>query len=467
MCSYRSSKISDSDNTKSFILSWLESVQVAIHDSLPLSSSHSLPPTSTFVKRPRQYSLSQADHSSPLHLSPRKRRCLSESIATKRPLDENLTSPITPQAELNFLGSEGRETSDTKSGASSFTTSTKLSSKGLTARGLIRNDHKAFDRYPKFQEKIYNIVHKHRAKNPNPTSEKKLQLRLQEYYYSNQNTLLWHLMPILLKDGYYTTKLRPELSERDRANIEHDQAVFKDFLIDEGIVVTRNEQLYTSLPNKSMDQGLEMKNVELDFIFGITPNRFPIVSVPEVIDSLLVIAPGMFHPFLIIQGDFQGEGDQESMLQAKDRCRLGGSTLVHATRTLNKIVFSNESVSNSNGESIAQNSVNTDTTAAKRESNILQSGLAELTENADSDTFVFSVTISTQIVKFYVNWYENNQNDLQGDPQPLFHMNLVKSVAFKDHKALQEIRHTLHNICEWGANDWANQFQKLHESLSK
>ena len=86
-------------------------------------------------------------------------------------------------------------------------------------------------------------------------------------------------------------------------------------------------------------------------------------------------------------------------------------------------------------------------------------------EDADIHTFVFSATISPKVLEFYVNWHEANQRDGLGVPNPVFHMNLVKSISLRDRHALKHIRGALHNICEWGANERLNAQERLHKTI--
>lgn len=348
----------------------------------------------------------------------------------------------------------------------------------MTAHGLLLDNSQAFDRYPNFQAKIYSIIDKGRLPNPNPASEKKLKRYLQKYDRANEATLLMHIMPILLKDGFYTKELKPGMSEEDRISIEKEQAVFRKLLIDEDIVINRDEELRgTLLPNKYMNQGFEeemekelrkgdkMKNARPDFIFGVSSEKFPQTAnapIPLIITNLLTITSGMYHPFLIIEG----KEDQGSTAQAQDHCRRGGSTLVHAARILSA------EVRYSKLEQGTKNSGRTVQTVPCGPSLTHQEGpteqdlaVIEQKENADTDTFVFSVTISPTLVEFYVNWYEEHQKDANGISSPLFHMNRIKSTALNDRKALQEIRHAFHNICDWGANERLEEQTQLHNKL--
>jgi len=251
-----------------------------------------------------------------------------------------------PNSRGKGPSSNGKPSTSNKSKSSSTlnprqSTDTRSLGDRMTAHGLVLNDDEAFTRYPRFQAQIYDIIDRTRSPDPAPSSERKLKTYLEEYGRASEATFLMHIMPILLKDGFFSKVLKPGMSEEEQEGVENMQAVFREFLIDEGIVINRDEELRgTLLPHRYMGQGFEeemekalkksdrMRNAKPDYIFGITHKKIDISGppVPSVIQNLLTIAPGIYHPFLIIEG----KGDQGSQAQAEDQCRRGGATLVHA-----------------------------------------------------------------------------------------------------------------------------------------
>ena len=462
------------------IRSWLQFVPDAIENSMPFPSIDPQPSSPASPKRSRDQSFgpfgyfSNSKFVSAFHLGGRKKRRLSEPIELSRPSYEDVNSGLFDSKDVDGMSekdsvrpSDASIEPSSQSKASSNSPSrdpdflefknpynSRSFGERMTEHGLIINDMEAFDRSPKFQAKVFSIVESQRVSSPSPMSEKKLKMYLKEYDRASEGSFLMHIMPILLKDGFYTKNLKPEMSKEDRLSIEKEQVVFREFLIDEGLIISRNEELLdTLLPKKYTNQGFEeemeralrkegkTRNARPDFIFGNSTKKYPQLPMPTKISNLLAIAPGMYHPFLIIEGI----GDQGSKAQAEDRCRRGGSTLVHAALVLNAEIANDD-------ESTAPE-VNHDPDQATQQGKIEQPTVTkEPTEDADLRTFMFSAIISPSTMDFYVNWYEGNQKDAEGMPNPLFHMNCVKSVSLKDRRALKEIRQTLHNICEWGSH---------------
>lgn len=461
-----SDQSSDSDKTK-YILSWLKSVPT-VNEALPFFSSAALQPPS---------------------LAPLKRSHSQSSGRVNCSSNSKMTTPIRPDRKKR--GRPTREESNLSPGAFSAITTKGVGlfnakrpsdprtiSERMEEHGLIIDDDEAFDRYPKFQEKVFRIIDNVRLPGPSPTSVKNLKTGLKRYGRASEGTFLMHIMPILLKDGFYTKDLKFGMSKDDQLSTENVQAIFRSFLNDLGIVINRDEELRgTLLPNRYMGQGFEaemekalkkgdnMKNAKPDFIFGIDYKKFRKTAQPPLplaINNLLTIAPGMYHPFLIIEG----KGDQGSTAQAEDQCRRGGSTLVHAARILNAEIGISELRQGGGDCKLTTQKANHDP-IQESQGGITGQQMVKMepTEDADSDTFVFSVTISPYSMEFYVNWYEGNQKDEQGIPNPLFHMNSVKSINLRDRKALKEVRQTLHNICEWGVNERYKEQRLLHEKF--
>ncbi|MDI1492118.1 MAG: hypothetical protein OHK93_003330 [Ramalina farinacea] len=73
--------------------------------------------------------------------------------------------------------------------------------------------------------------------------------------------------------------------------------------------------------------------------------------------------------------------------------------------------------------------------------------------NADLHTIVFSMTVTPEVVTFYVHWHEEVGLP-DGTPDSRYHMNTVFSQSNEDgDRALAESRRMLHNICLWGTGE--------------
>ncbi|KAL8810993.1 MAG: hypothetical protein Q9200_002155 [Gallowayella weberi] len=146
---------------------------------------------------------------------------------------------------------------------------------------------------------------------------------------------------------------------------------------------------------------------------------------PDNIAALCGLAPGTWHAFFIVEG--KGEGG--SVHVAEDQVRGGGAALVNAHRQLKAKL-----------------------------------GLLRDEAGPDEDTFVFSATITTRSIDFWVHWYEGPSATQK------YHMNRVGEVSliknFKNHHHYNEIRQKLHNIVQWGAIDRFSELRTLHERIA-
>ncbi|KAL8816794.1 MAG: hypothetical protein Q9223_004259 [Gallowayella weberi] len=94
-----------------------------------------------------------------------------------------------------------------------------------------------------------------------------------------------------------------------------------------------------------------------------------------------------------------------------------------------------------------------------------KNSLARDEAGPDEDTFVFSATITTRSIDFWVHWYEGPSATQK------YHMNRVGEVSliknFKNHHHYNEIRQKLHNIVQWGAIDRFSELRTLHERIGE
>ena len=309
----------------------------------------------------------------------------------------------------------------------------------MSDNGLIFNDKAAFNRYPRFKDKIFDIIRQERGSVMRPGSHKKFEAYLDCYARYNEATFLRKMFPLLMKDGLH---LREEGHFTDAEKQQFRQAeylAYRDFLMDEGIVETADREfLRTMVPSscnsdcelymaKVLAKAANMTNPKPDYTFGIKRDQFPRECesmVPEYITALLNIAPGTRHAFLIVEGKpYDGV-----KAEAENQARRGGATLVHAERTLRGLV-----------EDVAD------------------------IEGPDEKSFVFSVVMDPDIVEFWVHWYEGKGPE----PAGKFHMNRLASRNLVEEEHREDIRRKMHNVMEWGGihGHRYRDLKALHESI--
>ena len=317
----------------------------------------------------------------------------------------------------------------------------------MSEHGMLYEDE-AFDRYPEFQEKVFAIVGLKRDKEMKAESVKRLRNHISNYSRSNESTFLGMVWPLIMKDGYYkkmSSLLEGPLAEIDAKTVKEQEKAWKYFFDDEHIFTAMDQEFDAGLlPDKFNTGNLEAKLAKLlkkqtgmktpkpDFTFGIKQNRLPTFGpIPDVVRRLLTVCPTMRHPFLIVEGKTHG-GD---IAVAEDQARRGGATLVHAARQLRAEV-----------------------------------GRQLVNDGADDETFVFSITIDTNIFRFWVHWHERRITAIgpdKNEPEEFFHMNAVRCFALADEDQAPKMRDCLHNILQWGANARYKEQEGLHDAIRK
>ena len=136
--------------------------------------------------------------------------------------------------------------------------------------------------------------------------------------------------------------------------------------------------------------------------------------------QLLGVAPGVQHPFFIVEG----KSEQGSVADAQNQARRGGASLVHTTRSL-----------------------------------LTHIGEPDV-EGLDMRIFILSATMSPDIMEIWVHWAEVIPTGVR------FHMNQVASRALAEEEQVVQLRKILHNILDWGVNKRRPQPQLLHQNIS-
>ena len=225
-----------------------------------------------------------------------------------------------------------------------------------------------------------------------------------------------------------------------------EERIWRTFLSDEKVVnILDKDFARTLLPGgfskqplmveeitKHLEKDKGMTNPRPDMTFGLKREEDSFTtSIPQHILDLLWIAPGIHHPFLILEG----KSHSGSSATAENQARRGGATLVKASRALWAIVEGN---------------ISTLPDLSDQEAN----GLADTDDETcpvkpDLRSFVFSITISPTNFSIWVHWYDMGNHH--------YHMNLVESWSLQNSKGPAQIRWAWHNIIEFGV--WTRRAQ--------
>ena len=372
----------------------------------------------------------------------------------------------------------------------------------MDQHGIVCDDGKELERYPHFKQAVENIICSDRGSAMKLESVRRINERREYCRDESEDTILHHLLPLILKSER-TRELRPgekvqeevfmtqrqveeqaesqnsaqnadatraqlQLLEQEQ-EIEQQVWVSREWFSD-GVFVSRSSDLRGGLlPTQYEDDDFEPELAKLlakgdgmttprpDFCYGLRKDRFPLppglILSTEILLTLQV-APGMQHPFFLIEG----KSNKGILGEAENQARRGGATLVNAHRQLLELI----------GESV-------------------------LDLGVDERCFVFSSTITPSVMDIYVHWVEvivhepgqergpelqRNQDQEHDDydenlqrerelqrTQIIFHMTNVRSYALRNKACLPELRAILHNILEWGCITRLPQLEEFRRKI--
>ena len=360
-----------------------------------------------------------------------------------------LPSDQPPQTPNNRLGSSGRSV---VSQASRSTHSSNISapeqelwiSERLTVHGLLQDDD-ALDRYETFQKTVRDNVFSQCDSALRPQSAQHIMANLKLYRNDDEDTFLGIVLPTLINDTHLkkakqdiqdaTFSIATEVQDRvvDVKNLQDGETYIAQYWRQDGVVVGINKNLHKDLlpyayPDPSLDKMLKkdrydtMTTPRPDRVYGLSTSTLPIPSgIDKDAHVLLRVCSNQQHPFFI----FEGKSNQGNHHGAQNQARRGGAELVYAARLLRTKL-----------------------------------NMPEVSQGPDSHTYVYSCTITPDLLMLWVHWAEVMPQ------KTLYHMSRLKSfLLYDDKESFARIRLALHNILEWGCDLEARGLSKLHERL--
>ena len=158
--------------------------------------------------------------------------------------------------------------------------------------------------------------------------------------------------------------------------------------------------------------------------YGLLQRFLPIpcgVILDDEIRYLIGVCPLLSHPFFLLEG----VSNNGSLIEAQNRVRRGGASLVNAMRLLLAKI----------------------------------GGLPVIDNGVDDRNFVFSATLMPGLMNISVHWVEMKNGS------PRFHMNLLKPLAIGDRERIAESRKILNNIMSWGCDLDKRGLNELREKI--
>ena len=328
----------------------------------------------------------------------------------------------------------------------------------MEKHNLFQNTDALETTYPEFRDAIMDIIGGERQSTMKPDSVKNFQKKLAIYGTMNEDTFMRHMVPLVVKDTYLEAipvqtktlrqsakviekgtvlgeELAKELGEglvEEENPVDGERYAVKEWF-DLGVISVINREFVRDfLPSKFPEHLVKalkkydgMKNGKPDFCYGLNASNFPCpadVMISPDLENYLAVMPGTYHPFFLVEG----KSNQGRAADAQNQARRGGAILVNSLRLLMSKI-----------------------------------GMPDVA-GADTRTFVFSATMTPDLVQLWVHWAEVLPDTV------LFHMNFVKGVQMIDKENLPKMRAWVHNILGWGAVDRVSKvLTPLHTQLYK
>ena len=269
------------------------------------------------------------------------------------------------------------------------------------------NDNDAFDnRCPDFKRMVEDIIKKDRETEMQAKSQRAASKTLHMNETQNEKTLFGKLRPLVIpkERTIKTTKhdLEGELVSICR---EYD---------DDGLEILEDCQFVKALvPGKdytSEEKAMGITDPKPDVTFGLRKPEFPDpnLRLPNGIQALLGVAPGMHHAFFVIEH----KSIEESIGLAEVQATRDGAVLVKARMLLHQ--------------------------------HIQPAGYVQQI-GADHSSFVFSCAWIPDNAKIYVHWFEKLASGIE-----LYHMNLLYEYLMRRPEEMKLFRRHVQNIMDWG-----------------
>lgn len=350
---------------------------------------------------------------------------------------------------------------------------------------LCQNDDKAYGRYPDLIKAVKSIITDgRRDSEPSPEECRLYKVTLETYQDSNEDTFLNEVLPFMIRtrrwvpaalpfepenlqqvspkksgEGQSTDKVSVDDSSigqstddanQRMANLTKGEDRVSVAFLDNSLVRITNRDLSRNLPffgetgklhadlNKYMMKDAAMTNPRPDKTFALHQEKskyqWPCdFTMPANIEAMLQIMRSCHHPFLVIEG----KSCRGSIAEARNQACRDGAILVNADRQLRAHLNMPDVV------------------------------------GADLRTFVFSATLSPEVLEINVHWAEvpdNRQDPKSPDKpwrRPTYHMNNVftKALADKDPGTLGKLRKPLHNILDWGVGKRFESLEPLYDAI--
>ena len=342
---------------------------------------------------------------------------------------------------------------------------------------LFEDDYWNSRQCAQFKAHVEEIVDPERLSAPQPKSVKRFRDGYKWTSAQNESTFFNWILPKIVTETFqpniHSAQVMASYCNEDpftATRVEHEEPtnevdIEERFNIGQGMILDRL-LLQGFLPNAFEDQGFErlmakhlqkgrgfatpkpdaLLGFRNDFLLGSGEN----LELDGRINELLNIAPGLHHPYLLMEGKSKDGTVRELELQA----RRGGATLVRSARELREYAYNDGNVSKRDSDSHAEkerNSIAATTNSLFRPPDT----------SPDFSTFIFSSITTTQAHTIYVHFAEVSTNG----KIVRYHMNWVREMLCRSSSALSEARRWSGNISDWGLLNRRKELEEMRTKL--
>ena len=316
------------------------------------------------------------------------------------------------------------------------------------------------ENYKPFQDMARTILSGERGSTMKQGSAEHIIRWIRQNKTRSEETIMAQLIPMIIPASRKVQK-GTALDSATETDALHMNATSQDrfqtyevkFFSDDGALVNINRQFNRDvLPTwlKAEDQAQLRKILakepgmtapKPDYTYGIRENQYPDSHSQKFSThtrALMGVAPEMVHPYFVIEGKTT-KGD---LADAENQAIRGGATLVRARRLLNA-----------------------------------KAGAGDVA-GPDPNSFVYSMTMDTNIARIWLNWCEilpnirpvadGNDGEQPGDAEELYetyHMNSLYTALLDDEEMLKELRRKLNNIIDWGCIQRMNEIKEVMNNV--
>ena len=341
--------------------------------------------------------------------------CESKSIETETLLEKSQTPQLLTEENLRSLqglpemSKKSRNSNDyAEPSITNISTETR---KLLLINRFLKDDRKAFDRYPEMKAKCEELLTRERDSGMTEEEQEQILLQLRYMMGVNQDTFIDLLLPALIRDlrhkEDHLAHVRNQMFDSDSIPPALDSRSNTFWKI-----------LLLFLP--------KLETPKPHFCFGLREEAFTPEErmLNDCLRQYTVLCKPLYHCFFAVEFKTLDDG----WGQCQTRCRCTGSAMVHATEKLLRLASPNE-----------EHPLEDD-------------------QFRQEPCMAFTLAVEPIIAELNVHWAEPYKKGT------LYHMRKLKKYFMLRGEQLKDLRHDVNCVLDWGCVD---RKMSIQETLAK